>query len=71
MPGWMMVIYFHYRLFPSFIFLVFNQEYDRLFHGKKPVYDEEANKARREKHRADLQAQGWAFCDIWKSAFLV
>ena len=40
------------------LFLVFNQEYDRLFYGKKPVYDEEANKARREKHRADLQARG-------------
>ena len=40
----------------KFYFSVFNQEYDRLFHGKKPVYDEAANKARREKHRADLQA---------------
>ena len=57
MPGWMMVINFEDERLIS-LFLVFNQEYDRLFYGKKPVYDEEANKARREKHRADLQAQG-------------
>ena len=58
MPGWMTVFYFEGERVIYFLFLVFNQEYDRLFYGKKPVYDEEANKARREKHRADLQARG-------------